>query len=220
MYKKILTALIGLLFLPLASQANVKTYDVDMDHSIVSFRIGHLIGKVRGSFAEFSGQIKHDENNLKKFETEAKIDVSSINTNNEKRDNHLKSPDFFDIENEKTPQNKEILFTAKNFQVTEHNPEAGVAKGKLNGYITIKGVRQAISLDMSLNGNPVLDPFGNARISITASGSLKRQDFGLTWTHPAGEIVVGDIVEIELEIQGYRKVQAPSKKDRKKEKKS
>lgn len=210
--KKLLIALI--LALPIAGFANVKTYQVDSTHSIVSFKIGHLIGKVRGSFSDFTGEIKYDEKNLKKFSTTGSIDVGSIDTNNQKRDNHLKNPDFFDIANKEHPEYKTITFEAKSFKATQSTN--GIHKGKINGYITIHGVKKPISLDATINGDPILDPFGNARVSISANGSLNRQDFGLTWKHPAGEIVVGDIVEIELEVQGFRKVKAPKKKDSKK----
>ena len=90
--------------------------------------------------------------------------------------------------------------------------KASVHKGNINGYITIHGVKKPITLTATINGDPVLDPFGNARISISATGSLTRQDFGLTWKHPAGELVVGDVVEIELEVQGFRKVKMPKEK--------
>ncbi|MCB0272978.1 MAG: polyisoprenoid-binding protein [Bdellovibrionales bacterium] len=209
---------LAFLLMPITAFANVKTYQIDKDHSIVSFRIGHLIGKVQGSFSDFTGEIKMDEKNPKKFSTASTINVDSISTNNKKRDDHLKSPDFFDVNSKEHTDYKTITFEAKNFQVDE-NTQGGIQKGKLNGYITIHGFKQPITLDMTVNGDPILDPFGNARISISATGSLNRQDFGLNWKHPAGEIVVGDVVEIDLEVQGFRKVQEPKSASQKNESK-
>ena len=199
-----------LLLIPVSGLASAETYKVDPDHSIVSFKIGHLIGKVRGSFSDFTGEIQYDQKNLKKFKATGKIDIASIDTNNTKRDNHLKNPDFFDIENPKKPEFKHITFKAKNF--TAETSKAGIHRGKLSGYISIHGVEKYITLDATINGDPVMDPFGNARISISAMGTLNRQDFELRWQHPAGELVVGDIIELELEIQGVRKIKTPKKK--------
>lgn len=203
------TFILAALLCPLTIFAKGTTYELDASHSIVSFKIGHLIGKVQGSFSDFSGEINLDQNNIKTFQTSATINVDSISTNNQKRDAHLKNADFFDIENKDHPEYKTIAFEAKNFQSTSKDAN-GTFKGTLNGFLTMHGVKKAIALDTTINANPVMDPFGNARVAVSAKGTLKRQDFGLTWKHPAGELVVGNDVAIELEIQGTRKLKSPA----------
>lgn len=215
MKKKILFTL--LLSLGLATQAlaaKVEKFDVDAEHSSVEFKIRHLIGKVSGKFTKVEGKIDYDAAKSEKLKVWGKIDAASIDTSNEKRDDHLRSADFFDVANPKKPEYKWITFESDKFSDIVTSGEE--TKGKLSGKITIHGVTKPIVLDVSINGKPVLDPWGNERVAFSAQGILNRKDFGLDWNKPlekAGGTLVGDDVTLILEIEAYRK--APVAKDSK-----
>jgi|JI10StandDraft_1071094.scaffolds.fasta_scaffold80208_1 polyisoprenoid-binding protein YceI len=209
MNQKILTVLsISILFAGSAFAKN-KTYTVDAEHSNVSFKIKHLVSKVRGDFTKFEGKVEFDADNTKKFKSTGKIETASINTGVAKRDDHLRSADFFDVDNAKQPQNKTITFESIKFNdVTETN---GEIKGKLLGKITIHSVTKPIELDVVILGKPMIDPWGMERLSFTANGVLNRKDFGLTWNKAVetGGFVVGDEVELEMNVEAITKADAP-----------
>lgn len=209
MNKKILTVLSVSVLVAGSAFAKNKTYTVDAEHSNVSFKIKHLVSKVRGDFTKFEGKIEFDADNTKKFKSTAKIETASINTGVAKRDDHLKSADFFDVDNAKQPQNKTITFESIKFNdVTEAN---GEIKGKLLGKITIHSVTKPIELDVVILGKPMIDPWGMERLSLTANGVLNRKDFGLNWNKAVetGGFVVGDEVELEMNVEAITKADAP-----------
>ncbi len=173
-------------------------YQVDTAHSKVGFEIPHLvISTVEGKFTDFSGVIQLD----KKF-NKSKIDVAisakSIDTANSKRDDHLRSADFFDVE-----KNSDIKFTSTSIKGT---PEKFTVQGKL----TMKGVTKPVTLDAQYLGT-VKDGYGNEKAAFSAKTKLNRKDFGLTWNSvvEAGP-VVGDQVSIDLRIQAA--LEQPKKK--------
>jgi polyisoprenoid-binding protein YceI len=180
--------------------AGAAPYEVDRDHSTVGFRIRHLIGNVSGRFDRFTGTIDFDGKNLATLKTESVIETASINTNVEKRDQHLRSADFFDVENLQKPDFKTIRFVG--LKVAD-------VKGMrfdLRGNLTIHGVTKPIVLKTEFLGE-AKDPWGNIRAAFSAKGSLNRKDFGLTWNKAleTGGFLVGDNVEIELQIEALRK---------------
>lgn len=164
-------------------------YSLDPAHSKVGFEIPHLvIATVDGRFDTFSGELTIADK-LDKSQAEIKIDAASIDTANKDRNEHLKSPDFFDVA--KFP---ELTFKSKKVSGT---PE----KLKITGDLTIKGVTKEVVLEGKYLGS-VKDAYGNDKIAFSASTQINRKDFGLTWSKVV-EVgpVVGDVVTIKLQIQ-------------------
>ena len=167
-------------------------WEIDPTHSEVGFSVKHLmISKVKGSFGSFSGEIVTTENPLETT-VEGSVDVTSINTNDKNRDNHLRSADFFDTEN----------FPYMHFKSTkiEHVKDE---KYILTGELTIKGVTKEIKLDTTFNGIAV-DPYGQTKAAVEATGKINRTDFGLKWNqvldNGAG-LLVSEEVNLILEAQ-------------------
>jgi len=164
---------------------------LDPTHSELLFRVKHLmITNVKGEFRKFNAEIDADDNFLDSS-IHVNIDAGSIYTNDETRDNHLKSGDFFDTE--KYP---ELTFTSTSFEKT--NEDNFVLKGML----TIKGVSKEISLDVEFGGTNK-DPWGNEKAGFSLQGKINRKDFGLNWNAAleTGGVLVGDEVKLLGEVQ-------------------
>lgn len=179
-----------------AAPALAETYVIDPVHSSVNFRIAHLIvSKVRGTFNQFSGTFDYDEKDPKKWKAEAEIEVASIDTRIEKRDGHLRTPDFFDVEK----------FPKITFKSTGADK---IKKGKfvLKGELTIHGVTKPVTLEVELGGT-VKGPDGLMRAGFSAKGRINRKDFGLTWNQvlETGGVMVGEDVEIQIDVEGIQK---------------
>lgn len=182
-----------LFFILFSTLGFAEKYNIDLSHSSIEFKISHLTGKVKGRFESFSGKIEFDEKNLAKGGlTSAEIDVSSINTGNKQRDDHLKNEDFFDVS--KFPK---ITFTTTK---TKYN---GKKKGKLTGKLNMKGVTRDVVLNVEFTGTAV-DPWGNHRASFSATSKINRKDFGVTWNKilDKGGLLLGEEVEIYIEVEG------------------
>jgi polyisoprenoid-binding protein YceI len=166
------------------------TWDIDPVHSEVSFSVRHMmVSKVRGRFGSFQGQITTGADHLASS-VNATIDLASVDTNDETRDNHLRSPDFLDVENHKT-----MSFTSTSVQP---RGDGYVVEGELS----LHGVTRPITLDLEPNGfGP--DPFGGTRSGFSAKAEISRKDFGITFDMPleGGGVVVGDKITITLEIE-------------------
>lgn len=170
----------------------MSNYQIDPSHSAASFSIKHMmIAKVNGGFERLSGKLVYDPSQVTKASVEVEIDASSINTHEEKRDAHLKSADFFDVE--KYPK---ITFKSKSVE------QAGEGL-KVVGDLTIHGVTKQVTLNMETPTEEMKDPWGNLRIGVSGTTKIKRKDFGLTWNAAleAGGVLVGDDVNITLEVQ-------------------
>jgi len=174
--------------------AQAATYKIDASHSSVLFKVRHLIGKVSGRFDKFEGSFNYDPKDAKSWKTSATIDASSINTNMDKRDAHLRGADFFDVA--KLPT---LSFVST--KVSGLNGD----KAKLAGNLTIHGVTKPVVLDLEILGAGK-DPWGNQRASFTATTKIDRKEYGLTWneTLETGGVLVGEEVEITLEIEGIQ----------------
>ena len=175
----------------------MNEYEVDIAHSSISFKISHMVvSKVRGNFKDFSVTIKEDPNDITKSSVAVVIKTASIDTDNEKRDNHLRSADFFDAE--KYP---EITFRSSRI---EKKGDAYIAVGTLD----MHGVSKEITIPFEITGK-MQDPWGNTRAGIEASTQLDRKDYGLNWnkTLDKGGLLVGNEVKIEifLEMVGKKK---------------
>ena len=166
------------------------TWDIDPVHSDVSFTVRHMmVSKVRGRFGSFSGQIATGEE-ITGSSVTATIDATSIDTNNEQRDNHIRSADFFDVAN-----HPEWTFVSTG--VREDDGDV-----LLDGELTIKGVTRPVVLALQVEGfGP--DPFGGTRAGFSATTTINRNDFGVDISMPldGGGVVVGDNVTINLEIE-------------------
>lgn len=166
------------------------TWTIDPVHSEVGFSVRHMmVSKVRGKFNAFSGAIVTGESPLDSSVT-ATVDLSSIDTGNPDRDNHIRSADFFDVDTHKT-----MTYRSTGVRV---DGEGYV----LDGELTLKGVTRPISLDLELGGfGP--DPYGGTRTGFTATGELKRSEFGVDFNAvlETGGFVVADKVSIHLEIE-------------------
>lgn len=164
---------------------------IDGSHSNAGFTVKHMmITNVRGEFTKLEGKVSYDPAKPEATQVEAVIDVASISTREEKRDGHLKSPDFFDAE--KFPK---ITFKSKSVK----------AKGSdlaVTGDLSIHGVTKEVVLDVEEPSAPSTDPFGNVRIGATATTKIRREDFGLTWNAAleAGGVLVGNEVKITIDI--------------------
>lgn len=169
------------------------TWQIDPAHTNVEFVVTHMMfAKVRGGFNSFSGTLEQgDDGDLASGRFSATIAVSSIDTGNEDRDNHLRSADFFDTDN-----HAEITFESTEIE------RVSDTSLKVTGDLTIRGVTKSVTLDVTETGTGV-DPWGNTRIGIQAEGTISRKEFGLTWNQAleAGGVLVGDEVTLAIEAQ-------------------
>ena len=185
-----ITTIIALL-LPVIASAAVWT--IDPDHSNVGFKVRHLmVSNVKGSFDKHTGSVDINDKDITKSKVEVTIDTNSINTNVQKRDEHLRSPDFFDV----------AKFPTMTF-VSKKVAKAGKDKLKVTGDLTLHGVTREVVLDVEPLSKESKDPWGNLRRGTTASTKINRKDFGLVWNKAleTGGVVVGEEVTITLEIE-------------------
>lgn len=166
------------------------TWTIDPVHSEIGFSARHMmVSKVRGKFANFTGEIVTGDDPLGSSAT-AEIDLTSINTGNEQRDAHIKSADFFEVETYPTMTYRS---TGVRFEDGEY---------VLDGELTLKGVTRNVPLTLELNGfGP--DPYGGTRAGFTATGEINRRDFGVNFNAPLqnGGVVVSDKITLNLEIE-------------------
>ncbi|MFS4460924.1 YceI family protein [Bdellovibrio sp. HCB2-146] len=199
MKKLVLSSLVTLMTLPaFAKSIPAGTYTVDAAHSKIGFEVPHLvIATVEGRFTKFDGSITIDSN-LNKSKANLDIDAASVNTDNSQRDDHLKSPDFFDAA--KSPK---LSFVTKKIVGSADNL-------KIIGDLTIKGKTKSVTLDVKYLGE-VNDPFGNHKIAFSATSKINRKDFGLNWSNmvEAGP-VVGDEVTLVIKIEANKPVEKKS----------
>lgn len=182
-----LLATLALAALPALAQ---DAYTIDPVHSEVSFKIRHLLAKTSGRFTKFSGTIKVDPADMSKSSVEVTIDAASINTDNEKRDAHLRTPDFFDVA-------KYPTITFKSTSVKE------VAKGKLEvtGNFTMHGVTKQITIPITNAGTqPGMQPGTVVAGFVDGSLTLNRYDFGIK-TYPGA---LGEEVAISLNVEAHK----------------
>jgi polyisoprenoid-binding protein YceI len=181
------------LFVFIAISANAQTkWSFDKSHSNVGFSVTHLvISEVEGRFGSFNGMVTTKSDAFEDSEIEFKVDVNSVNTDNSKRDEHLRSDDFFN--SEKYPN---MIFKSTSMK------KVGDNRYKLKGNLTIRDITKPIELDVKLNG-VIKDPRGNTKAGFKISGSLDRFDFGLKWNSlmEVGGAVVGKTVTLNLNVE-------------------
>jgi polyisoprenoid-binding protein YceI len=182
-----------ILTLALPGLASATTWNIDPDHSQVGFKVKHLmVSNVKGSFEKYTGTVDINDKDITKSKVTVNIETPSIVTGVQKRDEHLKSADFFDVGTYPT-----MTFVSKN--VTK------AAKGalKVTGYLTLHGITKEVVLNVEPISKESKDPWGNIRRGTAATAKIDRKDFGLTWNKglETGGVLVGDEITISLEIE-------------------
>src|SRR5688572_23097254 len=169
---------------------------MDTVHSAIGFSVRHLVfAKVRGRFKTWTGSLELNDENLANSSVQVSIDADSIDTGTPDRDAHLRSPDFFDVAN-----HPKLSFRSNRVEAL------GGDRYRVYGDLTIRDVTREVVLESEFSGR-AKDPWGNDRVAFTAKTSVDRRDFGLKWNQAleTGGVVVGERVDIELEIQAVKR---------------
>jgi polyisoprenoid-binding protein YceI len=193
-YLLVVTAAVAL---AVSAFGQAKTWQIDPNHSAAQFSVRHMgISTVRGAFTKVSGTATYDPADPGKTTLEATIDASSIDTRVEKRDNDLRSPNYFDVA-------KYPTLTFKSTKVEA----AGAGKLKITGDLTLHGVTKQVVLDVDGPSAPVQDPKGNAHMGASASTKINRKDFGVN----GGGGMVGEEIPITIDVELMSAAAAPAK---------
>jgi polyisoprenoid-binding protein YceI len=178
-----------------ATTTTTRTYQIDKTHSEAAFQVRHLLSRVRGQFTDFEGAIDFDPDAAEGGSTRFTIQAASINTNEPARDAHLRSEDFFAVDEYPT-------LTFESRQVKPRN----AAEFDVIGDLTIRGITRPVTLAATYLG-AAKDPWGNERLAFEAETTLNRKDFGLLWNAAleTGGFLVGDEVHVFLSIQALAK---------------
>ena len=177
--------------------AHAATWQIDPAHATIEFKVRHLmVSSVKGVFTKIAGTVEADDADLTKAVVNVTIDTASLNTNIAKRDEHLRSPDFFDVAKYPT-----MTFVSKRVVVE------GGKVGKVIGDLTIRGTTREVTLDVADFTPAIKDPWGKQRRGATATTTISRKDFGLTWNAllEGGGVAVGDEVKISLDVELIKK---------------
>ena len=183
--------------LPALASAATSTWVIDADHSSVQFKVKHLmVSNVKGEFKKFSGALTIDDADITRSKVDVTIDAASIDTGDAKRDEHLRSPDFFDV-----AKNPTLKFVSTKVAKT------GDGTLKVTGTLMLHGVSREVVLDVEGPTSAIKDPWGNTKRGASATTKINRKDFGLTWNKAleTGGVVVGDEVAITLEVELLKK---------------
>lgn len=174
--------------------AEVHTYQIDPDHTNVGFTVRHMFTNLEGRFDSFNGTFQLDPKTGAVTAAKGVIETTSVDTHHEKRDGHLKSPDFFNVE--KYPA---MTFTGKVFKQVKGGTE-------VTGDLTLLGVTKPVTLKTKFLGAGA-DPFGNTRAGLSATGRINRKEFGMDFNKvlDTGGLLIGDEVEINLEVEAIQK---------------
>ncbi|MDQ8736912.1 YceI family protein [Paenibacillus sp. LHD-38] len=165
---------------------------VDATHSSIDFSVKHMmIAKVKGSFHAFEANIAADADDLTSADIQLTIDLNSVDTRNKDRDAHLRTPDFFDIE-----KHPSLVFTSTAITKTDDGEYSVV------GDVSLHGVTRSEKFAVSFEGAGK-DPWGNEKVGFSATGSLKRSDYGLTYNAvlETGGVLIGDEVKVSIDIE-------------------
>ena len=195
--KRIIASISTIIALALPTFAFATTWTIDPDHSNVGFKVRHLmVSNVKGNFDKHTATVEINDKDITKSKVEVSIDTNSINTNVQKRDEHLRSADFFDVAKYPT-----MTFVSKKVA------KAGKDRLKVTGDLTLHGVTRQVVLDVDAISKESKDPWGNIRRGTTATTKIDRKDFGLIWNKglETGGVLVGDEITITLEIEMIRK---------------
>ena len=184
-----------------APQAGPNTWQIDPAHSAIGFVVRHMmVTNVRGSFGKVAGSVEYDGKDVSSVVADVTVDTTSITTNNEKRDAHLKSPDFFDVATYPT-----LTFKSKRVQ------KVSAGKFQLIGDLTMHGVTKEVTLDVEGPSQAIVAQ-GATRVGASATTTLNRQDYGVKWSRniDGGGVVVGDEVKVTLDLELVKRQPQPS----------
>lgn len=178
------------------AHAATQVWELDNAHTNVGFKVRHaMVSNVRGTFKAVQGTIKADDKDIVKSTADFTADIKSIDTGNEKRDQHLKSPDFFN----------EAQFPTMTFKTAKVDKKKGGLR--VHGFLTMHGQTKPLVLEVEGPTKPVRDPFGMTRIAVAAKGKLNRKDYGLVYNQAleTGGVLVSEEVEIEIDAEFVKK---------------
>jgi polyisoprenoid-binding protein YceI len=173
---------------------SIETWRLDPTHSSIGFTVRHMVvARVHGRFTRYEGRL-FINGDLEKAQAEVKIDAASIDTQVEARDNHLRSPDFFDV-----GAFPRVIFHSRRVAAV------GGERYRVVGDLTLKDITREVVLEAEFLGR-VTDPFGTERLAFSARTSIERKDFGLTWNKAleTGGVLVGERIDIELDVQAVK----------------
>lgn len=189
-----LAVLAGLFLVAAPAHAELKTFAIDKDHTTVGFSVRHMFANTTGRFNSFDGAITMDPSNGVIGSGKAVIETASVDTRHEKRDGHLKSPDFFNVEK----------FPTMTFVITQSRLVGDSLD--VTGELTLLGVTKPVTLKAKFLGVGK-DPWGNTRAGITANGRINRKDFGMDFNKvlDSGGLLIGDEVDLNLEVELIQK---------------
>jgi polyisoprenoid-binding protein YceI len=192
-------ALVALAFAAPAAAGTTETYSIDPAHSEASFQIRHMFTKVRGGFNDFEGTVHLDPENPAESTVEFRIDAASIDTDNQDRDKHLRSEDFFWVE-----QHPEITFESESIRPVSENRYA------VTGTLTMRGVSKKVTLPVEMLGVGT-DPWGNTRAGFSAETTLNRKEYDINWNQALdqGGYILGDDVDVEIHIEAIQQKPEP-----------
>lgn len=191
--KRMITPVLTIISLALPGFALASPWTIDPDHSNVGFKVRHMmVANVKGNFNKFSGTVDIDDKNINQSKVSVTIDTASINTNVQKRDEHLRSADFFDVAKFPT-----MTFVSKKVVRVSRD------KLRVTGDLTLRGITRQVVLNVDGFSKESKDPWGHIRRGTSASARINRKDFGLVWNKvlETGGVAVGEDVDIVLEIE-------------------
>ncbi|MBN1208659.1 MAG: polyisoprenoid-binding protein [Myxococcaceae bacterium] len=201
--KTLLKSVLAAATLAAPSIALASTWEIDPSHSSASFSVRHMmVTNVKGSFSKVAGTINLDDKDITRSSVTATIDASTVDTGEPKRDAHLRSPDFFEVE-----KNGTITFKSKKVE------KVGEGKLKVTGDLTLRGVTKQVTLDVEGPSPEAKNPFtGGINRGFSATTKINRKDYGLNWNKAieTGGVLVGDEVAITLELEVFKKDAAPA----------
>jgi polyisoprenoid-binding protein YceI len=195
--KRIITTVAVLALLAFPALSTAETWSIDPDHSSIGFTVRHMmVSNVKGTFGTFNGVAEVDEKDITKSRISVTIDTASINTGVPKRDEHLRSADFFD-----TAKYPTMTYVSKKVEKISDD------RLKVYGDLTLRGITKPVVLDVEGPTKVYKDPQGKLRRGASATAKINRKDFGLTWNKviEAGGVLVGEEVNISLEAEFVRK---------------
>ncbi len=190
---RLLTTVSTIIALSLPALASATIWNIDPEHSNIGFKVRHLmISNVKGNFEKHKGVVEINDQDITKSRVEVSIDTASINTNVQKRDDHLRSAEFFDVAKYPT-----MTFVSKKIA------KAGNDKLNVTGDLTLHGITREVVLDVEGPTGESKDPWGVIRRGAVAGTKINRKDFGLVWNKAleTGGVAVGDEITITLEIE-------------------
>ena len=184
--------------LTLPAAAATTTWQIDPLHTAAGFSVKHMvIATVRGQFKGVTGTINWDDQDLSKSSVDVTIDAKTVDTSEPKRDDDLRSPNFFDVANYPT-----ITFKSKKIE------QVSAGKLKVTGDLTVHGTTKEVVLDVEGPSVAIKDPWGNTRVALNATTKINRQEYGIKWNNKldGGGLVVSDDVNITIDLEMTKKV--------------